>query len=147
MLESIAACGSFPRSVHVKYDRVHLFDDTLQVVLPRGHCLTRSGHEISLTGLAEETRVGDGPASAWFRIVRHTYRAAGSGPRVALPADDNMAVQAFAAAGLASRSSQAWPPCTCCRTSMSSPSASPRRCAASGRRDRMTRSAPGRPAP
>jgi len=107
VLESIAACGSFPRSVHVKYDRVHLFDDTLQVVLPRGHCLTRSGHEISLTGLAEETRVGDGPASAWFRIVRHTYRAAGSGPRVALPADDNMAVQAFAAAGLASRSSQA----------------------------------------
>ena len=38
-------------------------------------------------------------ASTWFRIVRHTCRAAGFDPR-GLIADDNMAVQAFAAADL-----------------------------------------------
>ena len=66
----------------------------------RGHRLARSGHDVSLTDLADQTWVGGGPASAWFRIVRHTCRAAGFDPRVALTTDDNVAVQAFAAAGL-----------------------------------------------
>jgi DNA-binding transcriptional LysR family regulator len=82
------------------YDRVFLFDDTFQAVLPPGHRLARSGQAVSLTELAEETWVGGGPASSWFRIVRHTCRAAGFDPRVALTTDDNVAVQAFAAAGL-----------------------------------------------
>ena len=82
------------------HDRVHLLDDAFQAVLPRGHRLARSGHDVSLTDLAGETWVGGGPASAWFRIVRHTCRAAGFDPRVALTTDDNVAVQAFAAAGL-----------------------------------------------
>ena len=82
------------------YDRVHLFDDTFQAVLPRGHRLARSGRDISLTELAGETWVGGGPSSAWFRVVRHSCRAAGFDPRVALATDDYLAVQAFAAAGL-----------------------------------------------
>jgi DNA-binding transcriptional LysR family regulator len=82
------------------YDRVHLFDDTFQAVLPRGHRLARSGHDVSLTELAGETWVGGGPASAWFRIVRHTCRNAGFDPRVSLTTDDNVAVQAFVAADL-----------------------------------------------
>jgi DNA-binding transcriptional LysR family regulator len=57
-------------------------------------------HQFRSTELAEETRVGGGPANTWFRIVRHTCRAAGFDPRVTLTTDDNMAVQAFAAAGL-----------------------------------------------
>jgi DNA-binding transcriptional LysR family regulator len=80
--------------------RVPLFDDIFQAVLPRGHRLARSGHDVSLTDLAGESWIGGGPASAWFRIVRHTCRAAGFDPRVALTTDDNVAVQAFAAAGL-----------------------------------------------
>ena len=59
------------------HDRVHLLDDAFQAVLPRGHRLARSGHDVSLTDLADQTWVGGGPASAWFRIVRHTCRAAG----------------------------------------------------------------------
>ena len=82
------------------YDRVHLFDDAFQAVLPPGHRLARGGHDVTLTDLADETWVGGGPASAWFRIVRHTCRAAGFDPRVALTTDDSVAVQAFAAAGL-----------------------------------------------
>ena len=85
-------------------------------------------------------------ASTWFRIVRHTCRAAGFDPR-GLTTDDNMAVQAFAAAGLG----VAVIPGLAAAHSLPhvevQPSAAPRRCAASGRRDRMTRSAPGRPAP
>jgi DNA-binding transcriptional LysR family regulator len=83
-----------------RYDRVHLLDDTYQAVLPPGHRLARSGHDVSLADLAQEIWVGGGPASAWFRIVRHTCRAAGFDPRVTLTTDDNVAVQAFAAAGL-----------------------------------------------
>ena len=83
-----------------QYDRVHLLDDTFQAVLPRGHRLARSGHDVSLAELAGETWVGGGPASTWFRIVRHTCRAAGFDPCVALTTDDNVAVQAFVAAGL-----------------------------------------------
>jgi DNA-binding transcriptional LysR family regulator len=83
-----------------QYDRVHLLDDTFRAVLPPGHRLARSGHDISLTELAGQTWIGGGPASTWFRIVRHTCRAAGFDPRVALTTDDNVAVQAFAAAGL-----------------------------------------------
>ena len=82
------------------HDRVHLLDDAFQAVLPRGHRLARSGHDVSLTDLADQTWVGGSPASAWFRIVRHTCRAAGFDLRVALTTDDNVAVQAFAAAGL-----------------------------------------------
>jgi DNA-binding transcriptional LysR family regulator len=83
-----------------QYDRVHLLDDTFRAVLPPGHRLARSGHDVSLAELADQNWIGGGPASTWFRIVRHTCRAAGFDPRVALTTDDNVAVQAFAAAGL-----------------------------------------------
>lgn len=81
-------------------ERTHLCDDTYRVVLPPGHRLARGGRSVALAELAEETWVGGGPASAWFRIVRRTCRTAGFDPHVALGSDDYIAVQSFAAAGL-----------------------------------------------
>ena len=113
-------------------------------MLPPGHRLARSGHDVTLTDLADETWVGGGPASAWFRIVRHTCRAAGFDPRVALTTDDSVAVQAFAAAGLGVAVIPGLAACTTCRSSKSGRSAGPRRSANLGRTGRRTRSAPRR---
>ncbi|MBG0561413.1 LysR family transcriptional regulator [Actinoplanes aureus] len=80
--------------------RVHLFDDTFQAVLPRGHRAAAGDRTVELTDLAEEAWVGGRPGSAWFTIVRHSCRAIGFDPRVSLTSDDYRAVQAFVAAGL-----------------------------------------------
>ncbi|MEU4420883.1 LysR family transcriptional regulator [Actinoplanes sp. NPDC024001] len=80
--------------------RVHLFDDTFQAVLPRGHRVAAGRRTVELTDLAEEAWVGGRPGSAWFSIVRHACRAVGFDPRVSLTSDDYRAVQAFVAAGL-----------------------------------------------
>ena len=80
--------------------QVHLFDDTFQAVLPRGHRSASGGGAVDLTDLADEVWVGGRPGSAWFTIVRHSCRAAGFDPRVSLTSDDYRAVQAFVAAGL-----------------------------------------------
>ena len=79
--------------------QVHLFDDTFQAVLPRGH-RAAGARTLELSDLAEEAWVGGRPGSAWFAIVRHSCRAAGFDPRVSLTSDDYRAVQAFVAAGL-----------------------------------------------
>jgi DNA-binding transcriptional LysR family regulator len=80
--------------------RVHLFDDTFQAVLPRGHRSAAGGRAIDLTDLADDVWVGGRPGSAWFTIVRQSCRAVGFDPRVSLTSDDYRAVQAFVAAGL-----------------------------------------------
>ncbi|MEV6304311.1 LysR family transcriptional regulator [Actinoplanes sp. NPDC051861] len=80
--------------------RVHLFDDTFQAVLPRGHRVAAGDRTVELTDLAEEAWVGGRPGSAWFTIVRHSCRAVGFDPRVSLTSDDYRAVLAFVAAGL-----------------------------------------------
>jgi DNA-binding transcriptional LysR family regulator len=89
-----------PETVGLELGRRYLFDDPFQVVLPSGHRLARSGSALGLPDLAEEAWVGGRPHSAWFRIVRHSCRAAGFDPRIALSSDDYRAVQAFVAAGL-----------------------------------------------
>ena len=80
------------------HDRVHLLDDAFQAV-PCGATGWTQRPRRPLTDLADQTGRRR-PGRAWFRIVRHTCRAAGFDPRVALTTDDNVAVQAFAAAGL-----------------------------------------------
>lgn len=80
--------------------RAHLFDDTFQAVLPRGHHSAAGGGAVDLADLAGEVWVGGRPGSAWFSIVRHSCRALGFDPRVSLTSDDYRAVQAFVAAGL-----------------------------------------------
>jgi DNA-binding transcriptional LysR family regulator len=80
--------------------RLHLFDDTYQLVLPSGHRLARRRAAPDLTDLAGETWVGGHAGSAWFHIVRYACRAAGFEPRTSLASDDYRAVQAFVAAGL-----------------------------------------------
>lgn len=94
--DSAALAGS-PR---FEGGRVHLFDDTFQAVLPRGHRAAAAGRTVELTDLAEDVWVGGRPGSAWFTIVRHSCRAIGFDPRVSLTSDDYRAVQAFVAAGL-----------------------------------------------
>ena len=89
-----------PETASTAPGRAYLFDDAFQVVLPRRHRLARSGAGLDLPDLAGEAWVGGRVGSAWFRIVRHACRTAGSDPRVALSSDDYRAVQAFVAAGL-----------------------------------------------
>lgn len=55
---------------------------------------------ISLEELADETRIGGTSDGAYGRIVVHSCRAAGFGPRVVFGSDDYNAVQAFVAVGL-----------------------------------------------
>ncbi len=79
---------------------MHLFDDPYRAVLPRGHHLTKKGATLNLSDLSDETWIGGGAQSAWFRILRHACREAGFEPRVALTSDDYIGVQAFVAANL-----------------------------------------------
>jgi DNA-binding transcriptional LysR family regulator len=81
-------------------DRVHLLDDSFHAVLPAQHTLARGRRVLKLEQLAGETWVGGGPTSSWFQIVRHSCHQAGFEPAVAFTTDDNLAVQAFAAAGV-----------------------------------------------
>src|SRR3984957_4779056 len=46
------------------HDRVHLLDDAFQAVLPRGHRLARSGHDVSLTDPGDQTSAAGRPGSA-----------------------------------------------------------------------------------
>lgn len=81
-------------------DRVHLFEDPYQLVVPRGHRLAGAATGIRLADLARETWVGGTLTSSWFRIVRHACRGAGFEPDVSVTSDDSVAVQAFVSAGL-----------------------------------------------
>jgi len=81
-------------------DRVHLFDDPYRAVLPARHRLARGGGALRLSDLAEESWIGGGAASGWFRILRQSCREAGFEPKVTLASDDYIGVQAFVAANL-----------------------------------------------
>jgi DNA-binding transcriptional LysR family regulator len=80
-------------------DSVPLFQDHYRLVVPRGHRLAGAG-TVRLAGLAQETWVGGGRTSAWFRIVRGACHAAGFEPALSVASDDSVAVQAFVSAGL-----------------------------------------------
>jgi DNA-binding transcriptional LysR family regulator len=77
-----------------------LLDDVYRLVLPPRHRLARRRRPLRLADLAGEAWIGGGPTSAWFRIVTHACATAGFTPEVAFASDDNVAVQALAAAGL-----------------------------------------------
>jgi DNA-binding transcriptional LysR family regulator len=88
-----------PEPAAGRLHRIHLFDDTYRAILPPRHRLARR-RAVDIADLAEDVWVGGHAASAWFRIVRHSCRAAGFEPRTSLSSDDYRAVQAFVAAGL-----------------------------------------------
>lgn len=88
--------GTLADDLHV----VPLFADPYQLLLPRNHRLARRDRDPILRDLREESWVGGGPHSTWFRLVRECCRAQGFEPRIALASDDYLAVQAFVAAGL-----------------------------------------------
>jgi DNA-binding transcriptional LysR family regulator len=77
-----------------------LFTDTYQILLPRGHRLSAPQRPLRLRDLADDTWVGAGPGSTWFRIVAQACRDSGFEPRVGLGSDDYVAVQAFVQAGM-----------------------------------------------
>jgi DNA-binding transcriptional LysR family regulator len=91
---------ALPHDTAAELDLVHLRDDQFHAVLPARHRLARSHRGVKLEQLADDTWIGGGPTSAWFQIVRHSCHQAGFEPRVAFNSDDNVAVQAFTAAGL-----------------------------------------------
>lgn len=76
-----------------------LCDDTYQVILPRGHRLTRRA-AVRIADLADEQWIGSRSNATWFRIVVDACRAAGFTPRVALTTDDYLGVQAMVASTL-----------------------------------------------
>jgi DNA-binding transcriptional LysR family regulator len=77
-----------------------LLRDRYQLLLPRGHRLLGRHRPAAWRDLAEETWVGGGPSSVWFRPVRDACRDAGFEPRTGVISDDHLAVQAFVSAGL-----------------------------------------------
>ncbi len=92
--------GSLPDLSSGELQRVHLFDDTYRLALPRGHRLERVERPITLSELREDTWVGGSRASSWFRIVVHACREAGFEPRVGVSSDDYLAGQSFVSAGM-----------------------------------------------
>ena len=77
-----------------------LFVDRYAILLPRGHRLAEPSRPLRLRDLAEDTWVGGGPGSTWFRLVSGACRVEGFEPRVGLVSDDHVAVQAFVQAGM-----------------------------------------------
>jgi DNA-binding transcriptional LysR family regulator len=89
-----------PASAASHLHRVHLFDDRYRVALPKGHRLGHTGRPIRLGDLKNESWIGGGPGSAWFRLVRSACADAGFDPHVVLSSDDYVACQSFVAAGM-----------------------------------------------
>jgi DNA-binding transcriptional LysR family regulator len=76
-----------------------LFEDPMQLALPKGHRLARK-ERITLEDLAEESWVQTSEASACARHVVRICRAAGFEPRVSFESDDYLTVQGLVAAGV-----------------------------------------------
>lgn len=79
---------------------VPLFVDAYRVLLHHGHRLACAESDPTLSDLREETWIGGGVGSTWFRLVRESCQAQGFQPRVGVVSDDYLAVQAFVASGL-----------------------------------------------
>jgi DNA-binding transcriptional LysR family regulator len=78
---------------------VPLFQDPMQLALPKGHRLARK-ERIGLEDLADEAWVQTSEASACARHVVRICRAAGFEPRVSFESDDYLTVQGLVAAGV-----------------------------------------------
>lgn len=83
----------------VALERVHLFDDPFELVLPRGHRFA-GRRSLRLDQLRDDTWIGGNVTSAYQRIVLHSCREAGFEPRIAYGTDDYRAVLAFVANSL-----------------------------------------------
>jgi DNA-binding transcriptional LysR family regulator len=81
----------------VELDRVHLFDEPFELLLPHQHRFARR-RSLKLDQLSEETWIGG--IGAYQRILLHSCQNAGFEPRIAYHTDDYRAIQAFVAAGL-----------------------------------------------
>jgi DNA-binding transcriptional LysR family regulator len=79
--------------------RFPLFDDPLDLALPRGHPL-RSREKLRLEDLREEAWVQTSAASPCARHVVRSCHAAGFEPRVSFESDDYLTVQGLVAAGV-----------------------------------------------
>jgi DNA-binding transcriptional LysR family regulator len=79
--------------------RFELFDDPLQLALPREHPLA-SRKRLSLRDLREESWVQTSSASPCARHVVRSCHAAGFEPRVSFESDDYQTVQGLVAAGV-----------------------------------------------
>jgi DNA-binding transcriptional LysR family regulator len=83
----------------VELERVHLFDEPLELVLPSWHRYA-GRRSLRLDQLGDEAWIGGLPVGSYQRILLHTCQEAGFEPRVAYRTDDYRAIQAFVAAGL-----------------------------------------------
>jgi DNA-binding transcriptional LysR family regulator len=81
----------------VELERVHLFDEPFELLLPREHRFA-GRRSLRLKQLSEETWIGG--IGAYQRILLNSCQDAGFEPRVAYHTDDYRAIQAFVAAGL-----------------------------------------------
>jgi DNA-binding transcriptional LysR family regulator len=81
----------------VELERVHLFDEQFELLLPHHHRFT-GRRALRLDQLADETWIGG--VGAYHNILHHSCRDAGFEPLVAYRTDDYRAIQAFVAAGL-----------------------------------------------
>jgi DNA-binding transcriptional LysR family regulator len=80
-------------------DRVHLFDEQFELLLPHGHRFA-GRRSLRLDQLHGEAWIGGLPGGSYQRILGHSCQEAGFEPRVAYRTDDYRAIQGFVAAGL-----------------------------------------------
>ncbi len=79
---------------------VHLLQDPLRAVLPRGHRLAAK-RVLDLADLAEEPWISaEGQAGPCYEIIADACAAAGFAPHVVVDAEDYATAQGFVAAGL-----------------------------------------------
>lgn len=89
--------GDGPDAVPDSVTAVPLLDDTMEVVLPRGHRLARR-QAVSLADLADEPWIAGCPKCRATFV--QACAAAGFEPDVAFTTDDNLAVQSLVVAGV-----------------------------------------------
>jgi DNA-binding transcriptional LysR family regulator len=83
------------------FERLHLLDDPMFLVLPAGHPLARRPR-IRLEELSEDSWISGAPSSQCpdQQLLVRACNAAGFEPRIAFNSDDYIAIQGFIAAGM-----------------------------------------------
>jgi DNA-binding transcriptional LysR family regulator len=88
-----------PDEADPELEKVHLLDDAMDVILPRGHRLARR-QTVKLADLAAEAWIGGSAGNPCHRIMAHACNEAGFEPRIAFETDDYQAAQSFVASGV-----------------------------------------------
>jgi molybdate transport repressor ModE-like protein len=81
------------------FERVDLIDDSMDLVLPKGHRLA-GRRSVKLADLSEDPWVSGCGGGSCARILNHVCAAAGFQPKLAFETNDYQAAQAFVAAGI-----------------------------------------------